>query len=171
MKNLLNAIVPTLILLVFIYAIIKKVNLYDAFSDGIKQAFPLIVSIFPYLTAIFIMTELMQISGLNNAICGLIAPLFKVLGIPEQLIKLVILKPFSGSGSLAVLSEIYATYGADSYVSRCASCIFGSSETIFYISAVYFADCKNKNLKLPILISLIATFISCVFACLICKIM
>ncbi|MBR5388246.1 MAG: spore maturation protein, partial [Clostridia bacterium] len=77
----------------------------------------------------------------------------------------------SGSGALATLSDIYAEYGADGYIARCASVIYGSSETVFYIAAVYFAGSKTKNLFKPIAISLLASFLSCVFACFICRIM
>ena len=94
-----------------------------------------------------------------------------MLGIPKELTKLVLIKPFSGSGSLAVLTDIFTKYGVDSYLSRCACVIYGSSETVFYIAAVYFAGAKTKKLAVPIIISLIASFFSCVFACLICKIL
>ena len=83
----------------------------------------------------------------------------------------MLIKPFSGSGALAVLSDIFTEYGVDSYLSRCACVIYGSSETVFYIAAVYFAGAKTKNLLKPIIISLVASFASCVFACFICRIM
>ena len=102
---------------------------------------------------------------------GLLSPMWSFLGIPPELGPLILIKPFSGSGSLAVLSEVYATHGADSYVGRCASVIFGSSETVFYVSAVYFSACKNKRLLLPIIISLIAALMSAILACLVCRVM
>lgn len=162
--------IPILFLVIFVYAIFKKVKPYDAFCDGAKSAVPFAVSIFPYLVTIFILTELFEQSGLSSAVAEFLSPFFRFLGIPKELTKLVLIKPFSGNGSLAVLSEIYTKHGVDSYLSRCASVIYGSSETVFYIAAVYFAGAKTKNLTLPILISLISSFISCVFACFICLI-
>ena len=97
--------------------------------------------------------------------------MFGALGIPQELTKLVLIKPFSGSGSLAYLNEIIKNYGADSYVARCACVCFGSSETVFYISAVYFAGMKVKNLAMPILCVLVATLVSTVIACLVCRVM
>ena len=94
-----------------------------------------------------------------------------MLGIPNELSKLVLIKPFSGSGSLAVLTDIFNTYGVDSYLARSACVIYGSSETVFYVASVYFAGAKTKNLTKPILISLFANLVACVFACFICKIM
>ena len=163
--------IPVLFLLIFVFAIIKKVKPYDAFTLGAKSAIPYAVNIFPYLASIFVMTELFEASGLSTFISGLVAPAFSFFGIPKELTRLVLIKPFSGSGALATVADIYQTYGVDSYISRCASVIYGSSETVFYIAAVYFAGVKNKKLFKPILISLVASFFSIVFACFICKIM
>nr|MBO4518236.1 spore maturation protein [Clostridia bacterium] len=104
-------------------------------------------------------------------VADFLAPVFGFLGIPKELTKLVLIKPFSGSGSLATLSEIFKQYGAESYLARCACVIYGSSETVFYVASVYFANAKTKNLIKPIVISLFASFCSCVFACFICKFM
>ena len=163
--------IPALFLIIFLYAIIKKVKPYDAFTQGAKSAVPFAVSIFPYLVSIFVLTELFEVSGISNAVSNFLSPFFNLLGIPKELTKLVLIKPFSGSGSLAVLTEIYTTYGVDSYIARCASVIYGSSETVFYVASVYFAGAKTKKLTLPIAISLIASFFSCVFACFICHIL
>ena len=86
------------------------------------------------------------------------------------LIELVLLRPFTGSGSLALLSEIFNTYGTDSYIGRCASVIIGSSETVFYVSAVYFAKTSVKKLSYAIPVSLIATFIGAIVSCLLVRI-
>ena len=150
--------IPVLFLIIFLYGIIKKVRPYDAFTKGAKAAIPFAVSIFPYLVSIFVLTELFEASGLSNVVSKIISPLFNLLGIPTELTKLVLIKPFSGNGALAVLTEIYDTYGVDSYLARCASVIYGSSETVFYVAAVYFAGAKTKNLTLPIIISLLLFF-------------
>ena len=162
--------IPFLFLIIFVFSLIKKVRPYDAFTEGAKSAVPYAESVFPYLVSIFVLTELFEISGLSNALSNLLAPLLNLLGIPTELCKLVLVKPFSGSGSLAVLTDIFTQYGVNSYISRCACVIYGSSETVFYVATVYFAGAKTKKLTLPILISLVASFFSCVFACFICKI-
>lgn len=163
--------IPILIVLILVFSLVKKVKPYDTFTEGVKSAVPFAVSIFPYLASIFIMTELFEVSGLSNAVSKVVSPVFSLFGIPKELTKLVLIKPFSGSGSLAMLSEIFNTYGVDSYISRCASVIYGSSETVFYVAAVYFAGAKTKKLTTPIIISLFASFISCAFACFICLVM
>ncbi len=163
-------LIPILFILIFVFSFIKKVKPYESFTNGAKNAIPFAFSIFPYLVSIFILTELFEASGLATFFTNLLAPVFNFLGIPKELTKLVLIKPFSGNGALATLSEIYSVYGVDSYLARCASVIYGSSETVFYIAAVYFAGAKTKKLLTPIIISLVASFASCVFACFICKI-
>ena len=163
--------IPVFFLIILIFSLIKKVKPYDAFTNGAKSAVPFAVSIFPYLVSIFVLTELFEMSGLSDFFSDLLAPVFNILGIPKELTKLVLIKPFSGSGALAILSEIFTEYGVDSYLARCACVIYGSSETVFYIAAVYFAGAKTKKLLTPIVISLVASFASCVFACFICLIL
>ena len=163
-------LIPVLFLVIFLFSLLKKVKPYDAFTLGAKSAVPFAVSVFPYLVSIFVLTELFEVSGLSNILLKFLSPIFNIFGIPEELTKLVLIKPFSGSGALALVSEIFTKYGVNSYLARCASVIYGSSETVFYVAAVYFAGAKTKNLTKPIIISLVASFISCVFACFICLI-
>ena len=164
-------LIPLFIAVILIHATVKRVDVFNAFIGGVKKTLPLIFSLFPYLCAVLIMTELMRESGVNELIAKLFSPVLSLLGVPSELTPLIILKPFSGGGSLALLSEIYLKYGVDSYISRVASVIFSSSETVFYISAIYFSGCKNKRLKKAIAISLFSTLFSCVFASLICRLL
>lgn len=164
-------VIPVIFIAVFIFAAIKKVRLYDEFSAGIAEAVKFTMSLLPCLAAMFMFCELFEASGLSDMLTKFLSPAFGALGIPEELTKLVLIKPFSGSGSLTYLNNVIAEYGADSYIARCACVCFGSSETVFYISAVYFAGAKNKKLALPIVIVLVSIFLTTVLACLICKIM
>lgn len=163
-------IIPALFFALFLYALLKKVRLYDCFTEGVKEAVPLLLSIFPYLAAMLMLSELFERSGLSAALTQALSPVFSALGIPPEISRLVLLKPFSGSGSTALLSEIISAYGADSYIARCAAVAYGSSETVFYISAVYFAGSK-KNLAKPVVIALISNFISVILGCLLCKVL
>ena len=163
-------IIPALFFALFLYALLKKVRLYDCFTEGVKEAVPLLLSIFPYLAAMLMLSELFERSGLSAALTQALSPVFSALGIPPEISKLVLLKPFSGSGSTALLSELISAHGADSYIARCAAVAYGSSETVFYISAVYFAGSK-KNLAKPIIISLTSNFISVILGCLLCKVL
>lgn len=162
-------IVPVLIILVFVFAFIKRVAVFDSFAEGAKDALKLIVSIFPYLAGIFVCVTLFRISGLADALTKLVTPFFKFIGIPPELTELIVIRPMSGSGSLALIESIYETYGADSYIARCASVIMGSSETIFYIAAIYFSTTNVKKLRYGIPVALLATIIGTIVSCLICR--
>ncbi len=164
-------VIPLLFIAVIGYAAIKKVNVFSSFTRGAGEAVRFVYTLLPLLAATFIMCELFERSHLSDALSRLLSPVLNFLGIPAELSKLILIKPFSGSGSLAYLSRIIGEYGADSYISRCACVLYGSSETVFYISVVYFAKCANKKRLAPILIILLSTFISTIFACLLCRIM
>ena len=101
----------------------------------------------------------------------LIEPLFRGLGIPQEIAELVLIKPLSGNGSTAVLSDILTRYGPDSYAARCACVAYGSSETVFYIGAVYFSQVKQKKFTGALIISLLSYFASVVLCCFLCKIL
>lgn len=156
-------------LLTFTLGLINKVNVFESFAEGAKQAFKLVYDTIPYLIAIFIALELFRTSGASAVLSHQFSPLFESLGIPRELAELVLLRPLSGSGSLAVLQNIYAEYGVDSYISNCASVIMASSDTVLYICAVYFSTSKSKKTGLAIPIALFISLASAVFACLIMK--
>lgn len=161
-------IIPILLILLIIYGVYKKINVYSAFCQGAKKSFDLIKGIFPYVVAIMICVALFRISGLGMLLVKLLSPLFCLLGIPVEVCELVLLKPFTGSGSISLLQDIIAKYGADSYISYCACTIMGSSETVFYVSSVYFAGSKQK-IAPAIIISLLGGVISSVLGCFICR--
>lgn len=164
-------IIPAIFIIVLCCAAIKKVNVYSCFTSGIESALKFVLSLLPCLTAVFMMCALFEESGLSELMIKLTSPAFSFFGVPEELTKLILIKPLSGSGSLAYLTEILNEYGADSYIARCACVCYGSSETVFYISAVYFAGMKAKGLMKPIVISLFSALVATVLACALCKIM
>ena len=164
-------IVPIIFLFSFLYAWRKKVRIYDAFTEGAKGAIPLVTSIFPYLAAVTMFTLLLDVSGVQAWLQTVLSPLFVWLGIPQEIAPLLLIKPLSGSGSIAVLSDLFSKYGVDSYIARCACVAYGSSETVFYIGAVYFAGIKRKKLTLALIISLLSYFLSVLLCCALCKIM
>ena len=164
-------ILPILLILLFGYAFIKNVNIYKSFVTGAKGAFALILDILPYIAAILIAVALFRASGLAELLTNLLSPVFNFLGIPKEVTELVLLRPFTGSGSFALLEDIYATYGADSYIARCASCILSSSETLFYVTTVYTSKTSIKKLYYAIPVGLLASIFSAVVACLLCRVM
>lgn len=163
-------ILPILFIGLFVYAYCKKVNTYDTFVKGAKGAIELAVSIFPFIACIMIAVALLRASGITEALAKLLAPVFSFLGIPPELCELVLLRPFTGSGSYALLNDVFVTYGADSYISRCASVIMGCSETIFYVTTVYLSQTKVKKLLYAIPCALVASIIGAIIGCLLCRV-
>lgn len=164
-------ILPILFLLLIIYCIYKRINTYDHFVKGAKGAIKLVVDIFPFIASIMIAVALLRVSGITTWLTGLLTPVFNFLGIPPELTELVLLRPFTGSGSYALLENVLTTYGADSYISRCACVIMGCSETIFYVATVYFSQTKVKKLLYAIPVALVCSLVGTILACLICRIM
>lgn len=164
-------LLPFFILLTFVYAKHKKVNVYNSFISGAKQSLGVVCSIFPYLVTIMILVSFIKISGLSALMAKLVAPAFKIIGIPKELVELVLLKPFSGNGSLAILNDLYATYGVDSYIGRSASVMVGSCDTIFYVTTLYTSQTSVKKLGYAIPVGLIATMLGAVISCFVCRIL
>ena len=112
---------------------------------------------------------LLDVSGAGDALSSWLAPAYSAIGVPQEVAPLVLIKPLSGSGSIAVLSDILEKFGPDSYIGRCACGIYGSSETVFYIGAVYFAGLKRKTFTSALLISLFSYAVSVIFGCFLCR--
>ena len=163
-------VIPIFIIFVLLYASLKNLNTYNVFVNGAKGAINLVVEIFPYIATILIAVALFRVSGLADLLISLLAPIFNFLGIPTEVSELVLLRPFTGSGSFAILNDILKSYGPDSYIARCACVIMGSSETVFYVATVYFSGTKVKRLSYAIPCALLASFVGAVVSCLLCKI-
>ena len=171
MKYILAWTIPLIFLTSLLFAIFRKVKVYDSFTEGAKGAIPLILSIFPYIAAVTMLSMFLEVSGLESILHRWFTPVYRLVGIPQELAPLVFIKPLSGSGSIAVLGEILEKYGVDSYIGRCACVLYGSSETVFYIGAVYFAGVKRKKLTAALVIALVSFVISVIFGCFLCKFM
>lgn len=164
-------ILPVLFILLFIYCIFKRINTYDHFVKGAKGAIKLVVNIFPFIASIMIAVALLRVSGITTWLTEVLSPIFNALGIPPELTELVLLRPFTGSGSYALLEDVLTTYGADSYIARCACVIMGCSETIFYVATVYLSQTKVKKLFYAIPVALLCSLVGTILACLLCKVM
>lgn len=122
---------------VFIYALIKGINPYEAFIDGAKSAIPTIIKVIPCLAVMMASISIFNKSGAMEFVSGIFKPIFKLLNIPTQLVPLVLMRPLSGNAGLALLNDLMLEHGADSFIGRAASVLVGSTETIFYTFALY----------------------------------
>jgi len=144
---MLAAIVPVMITAIIVYGICAGINVYQVFTEGVRNGFESVVAIFPALLALFVAVGVFRSSGLADFLTSLLAPLASVLHFPAELLPFALLRPVSGSGSLALASDLFATYGPDSFVGNAASIMMGSTETTFYTVAVYFGACGTKNTR------------------------
>lgn len=168
LKIISLAIIPAIMSIILLHGYIKGVSLYDTFVDGAKEGFQAALRIMPYLIAIFIAIGIFKRSGAMHILVNIISPITNLVGVPKEVIPLALMRPISGSGSLAVVKEIITEYGPDSFIGRVASTMMGSAETVFYTMAVYFGviGIKNSRHTLPAaLISHIASIIASVLIC------
>jgi spore maturation protein B len=130
--------IPALFLFVVIYGMIKKVNVYEVFVEGAKEGFNVGVRIIPYLVAMLVAIGIFRASGAMEILAFIVSPITKLIGMPAEVLPMAIIRPLSGSGALGVVSDIIKTHGPGSLIGRMVSVMMGSSETTFYVLAVYF---------------------------------
>ena len=149
-------LVPLLLACAAGWGMYRRVDLFDALTAGAKQGLRTAAGILPSLVVLLTAISMLRASGALEALSGLCAPLFGLLGIPEACAPLVFLRPFSGSGALAVGGELMSRFGPDSYAGRCAAVMLGSSETTFYVTAVYFSHAGIRRSRWAVPAALIA---------------
>ena len=151
MSFILSAIsvffIPVILTGVIGYGVFKRAPVYEQFIDGAKSGIHTAVDILPFIIAIFIGIEAIVSSGAMDFFQGVLAPIFNLIGVPEELISMILLRPVSGSGSLALAETIMQLYGPDGLIGRAASVMVGSCETIFYVLALYFGVTAVKNIR------------------------
>lgn len=148
-----DAILPTLLLLIFIYALCKKVNAYKVFVDGVKEGLGLFLSIYPSLLAMMCAISLLRTSGLMDALISLFS---RISYVPANIWPMMLFRPISGSASLAILVDIFQNQGVDSYVGVMGSILQGSTDTTLYVISLYFSHVQITKIKNALSIGLIA---------------
>ena len=151
-------ILPLMVLGILTAGAVKKVKIYEEFIDGAKDGFKVSVSIIPYLVAIITAVSMFRASGAIDIITGIFGGLLDKLSIPADIIPVMITRSISGSATLGLFSEIVHNFGADSYTAKLCAVMVGSSETTFYVLAVYFGAVGIKKYRYAILTGLIADF-------------
>ena len=149
-------IVPSIIFVIIFLGFLKKVPVFDTFIQGAKDGMKSTAMIAPSLVGLIVSVSMLKASGALDMFTSFIAPVAEVLHIPPIVVPLAILRPISGSGSIAFLDTIFSSTGVDSFASRVASVMMGSTETTFYAIAVYFGAIGIKNTRHTIPSALIA---------------
>ena len=117
----MSAVVPVMIALIVISGLLKKINVYQAFTEGVRNGFGSVISVFPALLAIFVGVGMFRTSGLDRMLTELLAPVAEFFHFPTELVPFAILRPVSGSGALALASDLFSQYGPDSFIGKTAS--------------------------------------------------
>lgn len=143
----IKSIIAILILVIVVYGMTKEVKVYECFVEGAKDGISISFKIFPYLLAMLVAISVFRESKALDYFIVLIKPVVKFIGLPPEVVPLVLIKPLSGSGALGVLSDILIKYGADSFIGRLSSIIMGTTETIFYTLTVYFGAVNIKKIR------------------------
>lgn len=157
-------IIPGFIVLILLFGFVKKVPVFDTFLLGAKEGLRSSVSILPALIGLLMAVTMLNTSGALEIFTGWIAPAVSWLGFPPEAVPLALLRPVSGSGSTAILTQIFEQHGADSFAGRAASVLAGSTETTFYAVAVYFGAVGIKKTRHAIPSALMADLACSVFA-------
>ncbi len=156
-----------IIILFIVLAMLRKANVYEAFIEGAKEGFSIAVKIIPFLVAILVAVGIFRASGAMDFMISGIASFFSWMGIDTEFTKalpVALMKPLSGSGARGLMVDAMTTYGADSFVGRLACSMQGSTDTTFYIIAVYFGAVNIKNTRHAVGCSLLADFAGIVTA-------
>lgn len=152
----MSYILPSLIALLVVYALVKRVDVFDAFVKGASGALPMLVKILPSMAAMMAALEAFGASGALGAFTRLVSPSLQRLGMSSGLVPLFVLRPFSGSAAMALLKDVFDASGADSPDGLTASIMLGSTETIFYTVALYFGSVGVKKTRSSVPVALIS---------------
>jgi len=150
---------PVIILLIVLYAVLEKNKIFDTFLIGAKEGLEIVLKIFPTLVGLFVAIGLLRNSGILDLIINIIKPIIVLLNIPSEIMPLAMLRPISGSASIAVATDIMKKYGVDSRIGLIASTIMGSTETTLYTIAIYTGSVGIKNTRFVLWAALLADLI------------
>jgi len=148
--------IPLLIILFVGYGAIKKIKVYEKFIEGAKDGFNIAVRIIPYLVAMLVAIGIFRAGGAMDWLVYILHPITNLIGMPAEVIPMALMRPLSGSGSLGVMAETMSVHGPDSFIGILVSTLYGSSETTFYVLAVYFGAVNIKNIRHALPAGLIA---------------
>ena len=160
---------PSILILILTMGLFKKIPLYETFTDGAKDGFKVAVNIIPYLVAIIVGISMFRASGIIEYIGQIFAPILTKFNVPADTIPIMIVRSLSGSAALGVFSDIANNLGPDDYATKLSAVMVGSSETTFYVLAVYFGAVGISKLRYALLVGLLADFIGILAAILVCN--
>jgi len=152
-----------------LYGTYKKINLFDTFVEGGKEGFEIVINIVPYLVGMLVAIGMLRASGFFDSVTTFLSPVFHWLGMPSEVFPLALVRPFSGSASNCIMAELIHTHGGDSFIAKLAATMMGSTETTFYVVAVYFGAIGVRKTRYAIHAGLIADTAGVIAAVVVCR--
>lgn len=162
-------VLPAMIVGIPLYGLLKRVPVYESFVEGAKEGFGVAVRIIPYLVAILFAIGMFRASGAMEALTTFLRPAMALVGFPPELLPMAIVRPLTGSGSAALVADLANEYGPSSLLARTAATMFGSTETTFYVIAVYFGAVNISKTRHALPAGLIADATAMILAVWICR--
>lgn len=166
-----NLAMPLIILIIVFYSLIERKKAFDIFLDGAKDGLNIVLNIFPTLIGLFVAIGALRSSGILDLIINFVTPILDILNFPSEIMPLAILRPISGSSSIAIATDIMKNFGVDSNIGIIAATIMGSTETTLYTIAVYTSSVKIKKTRFVLLAALTADIVGIIASVVICKTM
>lgn len=162
--------IPCLIGCILIYGVWKKVPVYETFVEGAKDGFSTAINIIPHLVGMMVAITIFRASGALEYLLGFLQPVLSFLHIPTEIVPLALIRPISGTGGLAIMTDIIETFGPDSFLGRLASTMQGSTDTTLYILTVYFGAVGIRKIGYALKVGLWADVVGVVASIIICTI-
>lgn len=159
-----NYIIPIIVIIILVYGIYKKVDIFDEFLLGVKEGLKSCINLFPTIFAMIIAINLLTTSGFILDLSNALRPIFNLIHFPVETLPLALLRPISGSASLTILKEILSTYGPDSFIGRVSSVMQGSTDTTIYIISLYFASAGVKKIRYSLIVGLLSDLVSIILS-------
>jgi spore maturation protein B len=160
--------IPVLLVFIPLMGLIRKVKVYDVFVDGAKEGFEVAIKIIPFLVGILVAIGMFRASGAMDLLMRGLKPIADATGFPGELVPLAILRTLTGSGSLAFTTDLIKTHGGDSLLGRMAATMYGSSETTFFVLAVYFGAVSVKRTRHAVPAALIGDLVAAIATVAVC---
>lgn len=164
-----NWIFLTIVVGIPLFGFFRKVKVYEAFVDGAKDGFQIVIKIIPYMVAMLVAIGMFRASGGFTLLSNFLSPVLTRIGMPAEVLPLALVRPFSGSAANGVLADIIHHNGGNAYVSHLAGTIMGSTETTFYVLAVYFGAVSIRRTRHAVPAGLVADIVGILAAIVVCR--
>lgn len=169
MKNISDYLIASFLLMIILFAASKRIDVFKSFVEGVKDGLRISIRIFPNVFALIVAVELFTKTGVLDILQNLLSPVLSFFGIYKEAVGLIVIKPFSGSSSFAVLRDIFEKYGVDSEIGIYSSIICASTETLFYVITTYLAATNVKKTKYLIPAAIAVDFLVLIIAAMVVR--